>query len=297
MKVFVKENDIPCSLEEFLQKKFKFSKRLIRKLKSIQGCLQVNGEAARSIDLLEAGDHVCIRFPKENRSEDIIPDNKPLTIIYEDDDILILYKDVGVAMSPSVHHPFGTLANRIIHYYNVHKLPYTVHFVTRLDRDTSGLVLVAKHRYVHALFNQALEKNEVTRIYEAIVCGKLERRSGIIDQPIARKYGSIIQRTIDVSGQNARTQYFVQQYFAGYSHVSVQLETGRTHQIRVHFSYIGHPLVGDTLYGGEVAEMDKQALHCTEMKFIHPLSQELLTFQSPLRDEIAQFIQMHTKNK
>lgn len=293
MKIFVTENDVPCSLEEFLQSKVNFSKRLIRTLKSTQGCLQINGEAARVIDSLFVGDEVYVQFPRENRSEYMIPENRPLDIVYEDEGILILYKEEGIVMSPSIQHPSGTLANRIIHYYNVHKLPYTVHFVTRLDRDTSGLVIVAKHRHMHAVLNKALEKNEITRTYEAVVSGNLKEPIGIINKPIMRKPGSIMERIVDVSGQDARTHYKVLQDLEGYSHISAQLKTGRTHQIRVHFAYIGHPLVGDTLYGSEFHELDKQALHCSAIEFMHPVTDELLTFQSSVRDDMARFIRKH----
>lgn len=293
MNVIVTERDVPCSLEDFLKFNLQFSKRFIRKLKTTEGCLHVNGASARVIDPLSVGDEVCIEFPSENRSKHIIPENIPLSIVYEDNDLLILDKEEGVTMSPSPQHPSGTLANRIVHYYNLHKLPYTVHFVTRLDRDTSGLVIVAKHRHMHALLNKALENNEIIRTYKAIVYGKLKEPIGIIDKPIAQKPGSMIERIVDVSGQHARTHYTVHQCLVGFSYISVQLETGRTHQIRVHFSHIGHPLVGDTLYGGEIGEMNKQALHCSTIKFIHPQTQESLTFQSPVRKEMSQFIQQH----
>lgn len=293
MKVLVTKRDVPCSLEVFLQCKLKFSKRFIRKLKGVQGCLQINGKAARVIDSLAVGDEVYVQFPNEDRSEQMVPENTPLTIVYEDEDLLILNKEEGIAMSPSLQHSSGTLANRIIHYYNLHKLTYTVHFVTRLDRDTSGLVIVAKHRHIHALLSKALENNEIIRTYEAIVTGNPKEPRGIINEPIARNPNSMIERMVDESGQEARTHYTVLKHLTGYSHISARLETGRTHQIRVHFAHIGNPLVGDTLYGGEINGMNEQALHCSMIEFTHPHTHEVLTFQSPLRNEMFQFIRNH----
>src|SRR5699024_1685217 len=194
----------------------------------------------------------------EERSAYLAPEDISLSIIYEDDDLLILNKETGLAMSPSANHSAGTLANGIIYYYDVCNLPYTVHFVTRLDRDTSGIVVVAKHRYMHARLHSQLQKGQLKRSYEAIVQGKMTDTSGTIDEPIARKNDSIVQRIVHASGQKAITHYDVLESYELFSHVSVELVTGRTHQIRVHFSHMGHPLVGDSLYGGSTEDIQHQ---------------------------------------
>lgn len=291
----MEHKDVPCTLEELLESKWHFSKRLIRKIKTSGDAVTVNNKQVQLIESLTKGDIVQVKFPKEDRGVLMTAEYIPLAIIYEDDDLLIINKQTGIAMSPSTNHSSGTLANGIIYYYDVCDLPYTVHFVTRLDRDTSGIVIVAKHRYMHARLQTDFKKGNIIRLYDAIVGGRLNHSQGTICEPIARKPGSMIERVVDSLGKTAITHYDVIHQTEAYSHVSIQLETGRTHQIRVHFSHIGYPLIGDSLYGGDIKDMKQQALHCSCVSFTHPQTKEKITFQAPLRKELNTFLATHKK--
>jgi 23S rRNA pseudouridine1911/1915/1917 synthase len=178
------------------------------------------------------------------------------------------------------------LANALIGYYEQIGINATAHIVTRLDRDTSGLVLIAKHRHVHHLFSQQQRKGGVKRIYEAFVAGTFSEDSGTIIEPIARKKDSIIEREVHPDGQYACTNFKVLNSNKLFTHLQLQLETGRTHQIRVHLSYLGHPLLGDDLYGGPTNLIKRQALHCREVSFYHPFFEREYQFVSPLPNDM-----------
>lgn len=289
MKQTVQASDLPCTLGQFIQTTWKFSNRLVRHLKAHEGSLQVNDQHRTVRYKLREGDAVHINFPPEVRGDSLLAEQMSLEIVYEDDHVLIVNKRAGIPVSTSANHPSGTLANGIIYYYEQQQLPYTVHFVTRLDRETSGLVFIAKHRYMHALCNDMLQKNDIRRSYEAIVVGVLPDDAGTIDFPIGRKDGSIIERTVDRSkGKRAMTHYRVCKRTATHSHVQIQLETGRTHQIRVHFSALGYPLLGDTLYGEKTFALGRQALHCSHVSFIHPFLKKTVSVTAPLPDDMQQ---------
>lgn len=235
-------------------------------------------------------DVITITFPPEKKGSYMNPENKGLSIVYEDEDIIIINKPPGLVTMPSRLHPSGTLANRVLGYYQRKSIPYTVHVVTRLDRDTSGLILIAKHRYSHSLLASDQNKGKLIRRYKAIVEGDVEQREGIIDAPIRRKPGSIIERQVSETGQRAITHYKVEKEGAGHSLLAVELLTGRTHQIRVHFSSIHHPLAGDDLYGGSKKVIDRQALHCYEISFQHPLTKEPILIQLDMPQDMSSII-------
>ncbi len=201
------------------------------------------------------------------KSADMAAEPIPLSIVYEDDYVIVLDKPPHMSTIPSREHPNGTIANALLFHYEKQQLQTTVHIVTRLDRDTSGLVLVAKHRHVHHLLSEQQKQGKVKRRYEAVCHGYVTPLVRTIDAPIGRKGDSIIERQVRPDGQRAVTHYEVLQQKNEMTHVSIRLETGRTHQIRVHFSHIGHPLVGDDLYGGSRARIDRQALHSCELTF------------------------------
>lgn len=280
-----KENE-GCLLREYLRSTGNISRRMLTDIKYNGGKLVVNDQEVTVRYRLEVGDQVEVIFPPEQRSQLLFPRAIPFTIVFEDEDILVINKPPCLATVPSVYHPDGALANGIIHHYNQQEIPYTVHVVTRLDRDTSGLLLVAKHRYSHSILFQQQQDNKVKRRYQAIVSGHLLKGEGTISAAIDREPGSIIERKVAEKGQRAITHYKVMAEGKNVSLVEMRLETGRTHQIRVHFSSIDHPLIGDSLYGGDTSFLTRQALHCTYLSFDHPVTQERMTYELPIAEDM-----------
>ncbi|MEB3749214.1 RluA family pseudouridine synthase [Geobacillus icigianus] len=276
-------------LRQFLQENH-ISRTALTDIKFHGGALLVNGQPVTVRHVLRAGERLSVVFPPERTSDWMEPEAMPLDIVYEDDYVLVVNKPPGLATIPSRHHPGGTLANGILHYYRQQQLESTVHVVTRLDRDTSGLVLVAKHRHVHHLLSALQQKGQVTRTYEAICHGVIIEEEGTIDAPIGRRSDSIIAREVREDGKRAVTHFRVLRRLFGYTHVALRLETGRTHQIRVHMAYLGHPLAGDELYGGSREMIGRQALHSRALSFVHPLEGKLYTFAAPLPDDLVRLI-------
>lgn len=283
-------------LRDYLLQVRGLSRRILTSVKFEGGKLLVNGRSVTVRYQLAENDVIEVIFPPERRSELLVPEPIPINIVYEDDDVLVVNKPPYMATIPSNHHPRHTLANGIVHHYNQHKVPYTVHVVTRLDRDTSGLLLVAKHRYSHSILFQNQKEGSVNRSYQAIVSGQLKEKKGILDYPIDRSPNSIIKRMVASTGKRAVTHYQVKEVLEKVSLVEINLETGRTHQIRVHFSFIGHPLIGDSLYDGDSTKLQRQALHCHKLGFHHPLTKQRMEFEIPLAEDLAEVWQQLKKN-
>jgi 23S rRNA pseudouridine1911/1915/1917 synthase len=277
-------------LRDFLRNEQGFSRRILKSLIYDGGKLLVNGREQNLRYALQIGDVVCVEFPNERKGTHMTPEEIPLDILYEDDSVLVINKQAGIATIPSFHHQTGTIANGVLYHYVKHNIPYTVHVVTRLDRDTSGLLLIAKHRYSHSILSAAQKQGKVKRKYYAIVEGNPAPRKGVIRANIGRKAESIIEREVREDGQHAVTHYQVKENNLNHALVAVQLETGRTHQIRVHFSFIGHPLAGDDLYGGSKGLITRQALHCFELGFEHPQTKEWMTFSVPLAKDMKKIL-------
>ncbi|AMX83247.1 RNA pseudouridine synthase [Geobacillus subterraneus] len=276
-------------LRQFLQENG-ISRTALTDIKFHGGALYVDGRPVTVRHVLRAGEMLTVAFPPERASDWMAPEAMPLHIVYEDDYVLVVNKPAGLATIPSRHHPGGTLANGLLHHYRQQQLDSTVHIVTRLDRDTSGLVLVAKHRHVHHLLSALQQEGKVTRTYEAICHGVIAEDEGTIDAPIGRQNDSIIAREVREDGKRAITHFRVLERLSGYTYVSLRLGTGRTHQIRVHLAYLGHPLAGDELYGGRREMISRQALHSRQLSFFHPFAQRLYTFAAPLPDDMARLI-------
>lgn len=286
MKWTILETDNGMMLRDYLIHTLQFSSRLVKKVKSTEGRILINGEPKTVRYLLKTGDTLEVHFPQEKRSASVLAENIPLDIVYEDEHILVVNKNAKMPTIPSKLHPNGTLANGILFYYDEQNIPFTVHVVTRLDKDTSGLVLIAKHQYAHSVLSDLQRVNEIERTYIAIVHGRLQKKEGTIDLPIARNPHSIIERIVSHSGKKAVTHYKVLEEVEEYSVVQIRLETGRTHQIRVHFSHIGHPLVGDDLYGGKLEQIKRQALHCASIRFVHPFTKKEMVFSSKMPEDM-----------
>ncbi|WP_010093581.1 RluA family pseudouridine synthase [Ornithinibacillus scapharcae] len=277
-------------LRDYLRNTQGFSRRILKSLVYDGGTLLVNNEKADLRYILKTDDIVTLEFPSEVKGNHMHAEPIPLNIVYEDESVLVINKQAGVATIPSMNHQTGTIANGVLYHYETHNIPYTVHVVTRLDRDTSGLLLIAKHRYSHSLLSSIQKNGGVKRKYFAVVDGVPTPIQGTINANIGRKEGSIIERIVREDGQQAITHYEVKQDNRWYALIAVQLETGRTHQIRVHFSHIGHPLLGDDLYGGSKNLIERQALHCYFLSFEHPMTKEIMSFQVDLPEDMKKIL-------
>jgi len=277
----IKAADEGKVLREFLREQ-QISKAALTDIKFNGGSIEVNGKEENVRYVLTRGDEVMVTFPEETQSESMMKEDIPLDIVYEDEHCLVIQKPPYQSTIPSREHPTGSIANGLLHYYEQKGYKLTVHIVTRLDRDTSGLLLVAKHRFSHSLFSKEQQKKAVKRKYMAVVHGVMKEDQGTINAPIARKEDSIIERVVHPEGQTAVTHFNVLKRFSDRTLVELTLETGRTHQIRVHMAHLGHPLCGDTLYGGQRDQIDRQALHSYSLNFYHPMLHETLSFTSEL---------------
>jgi 23S rRNA pseudouridine1911/1915/1917 synthase len=280
------------TIKEYL-KEHEVSKASLTDIKFNGGKILVNEQEMNVRYKLKMNDILKVIFPKEVASEGLVKEFIPLEIVYEDEAVLVINKSPFMNTIPSREHPTGSLANALLGYYDQIGLTAATHIVTRLDRNTSGLVLIAKHRHVHHLLSVQQKSGLVKRTYVALVHGEFSSDFGTVEEPIGRKLDSIIEREVTNTGQYACTHFQVLQRFLEYSYIQLQLETGRTHQIRVHMSYLGHPLLGDDLYGGNLDFINRQALHCREISFIHPFRKEVLTITVPVASDIGKII----KNK
>lgn len=278
--------DEHVKVKTFLKKQ-EVSKGLLAKIKFQGGDIQVNDVTQNATYLLNIGDKVMIDIPAEKGFESLTAVWRDLKIVYEDDHFLVLDKPSGVASIPSVNHS-NTMANFVKAYYI--KQGYEnqqVHIVTRLDRDTSGLMLFAKHGYAHARLDRQLQQKKIEKRYFALVKGEgILQPEGEIIAPIARDEDSIITRQVAQGGKFAHTSYRLVQSFGLVHLVDIRLHTGRTHQIRVHFSHIGFPLLGDDLYGGSLQEgILRQALHCHSLTFYNAFLKKEVRLDSPLPED------------
>lgn len=271
--------ETPILLRAFLQEQW-YSKKMISAIKQ-KGALLVNQQPVTVRKELMEGDVLEVVLPDETPSENLIGYHAPLDVLYEDQYYLAVSKPAQQNCAPSREHPHESLIEQALAYLNPNETKSVIvpHIVTRLDRNTSGIVLFSKHgHFHHRMSDVAMEK-----IYQCICFGELSGQGEII-APIARTSDSIIERQVSETGKYAKTSYQTLATNHRYSLSRVQLHTGRTHQIRVHFQFIGHPLVGDSLYRGAHDSVQGQALVCTDLKFIHPVTQQ----QVVLKDEVRQ---------
>ena len=290
LKYIVKENKYQ-SINQILKQKFKISARLQHKLITSKQIF-LNGNQADSRIAPQINDAITVNLDFNEESENIIPTPIPLNIIYEDEALLILDKPAGIAVHPSISHYTDSLANGVKYYFDTIGLKRKIRPVNRLDLNTSGLIVFAKNEYVQECLIQQMQTNEFKKEYLAIVHGIFENVQGTINLPIARKENSIIERCISENGQEAITHYEVLKTSNDLSLVHCILQTGRTHQIRAHMSAIGHPLVGDPLYGPNFSDsITRQALHSYKISFIHPISHQIVSFTSELPDDIKSSIE------
>ena len=233
------------------------------------------------------------RRPEEPAPIDAVPQDIPLDVVYEDDDVIVVNKPSGLVVHPAPGHPDGTLVNALLYHCGDSLSgvggalrPGIVH---RIDRDTSGLIIAAKNDYAHQFLSAQLADHTLARTYECIVVGNLREDSGTVDAPIARDSRDRKRMAVVPGGRRAVTHWEVIARYPGYTHVRCRLETGRTHQIRVHMAYLGHPILGDTVYGAKkaVPGLTGQCLHAVGLQFIHPRTKDLVSLTCPLPEEFT----------
>lgn len=256
----------------------------------------VNGKPTKPNYKVKESDEISLTFEEEKEVE-IVAENIPLDIVYEDSDVIVVNKPKGMVVHPAVGHYTGTLVNALMYHcgdslsgINGEKRPGIVH---RIDKDTSGLLMIAKNDKAHALLSEQLAKHTITRKYIAIVHNGFKEDSGTVDQPIGRNPKDRMKMAITHKhSRNAVTHYRVLERLKSFTLIEAQLETGRTHQIRVHMTFIGHPLLGDTVYGvkKQPFKTDGQALHAKTLGFIHPSSGEYIEFHSEVPESFQKIL-------
>lgn len=267
-------------LREFLRGEKNISRKLLAEVKYEGGGLFINDEPAKVTAVIKAGDIVTVVLPAEAPSDNIVPVPFELKKIYEDYHLLVVDKPAYLPVLPMSDRFKPSLSGAVLHKYSKEGWPATVHIVTRLDRDTSGVMLIAKHRYAHSQLFAAQQRGEIKRTYAAMVEGSFPWLAASVHAGIGRKEGSIIEREVSRYGQRAVTHIKRLQKNEKHTHLDISLETGRTHQIRVHMSWLGYPLCGDSLYGQKGELHLRQALHAKEISFPHPIDGQTILCSS-----------------
>lgn len=277
-------------IEQYLRRRGYSYQNLVR-LKKMRESILLNGAWTYMRTAMKDGDILTVHIQEPESSPNIPPVKLPLDIVYEDEDIVVVNKPAGMPVHPSLNNYENSLANGLMYYYQEQGKPFIFRCTNRLDRDTSGLTVVAKHMVSSSILSSMGMRHEITREYLAIVRGALKPSEGTIDAPIGRTGSSLIERKIDFeNGERAVTHYRVVEEQNGHSLVSLILETGRTHQIRVHMKYIGHPLVGDYLYNPDMEYIDRQALHSHRLSFTHPVTGEKMEFTAPALTDMRKIL-------
>ncbi len=291
----INEDDDGSTIGSFLKRRG-YSHRLISSLKHQEDGITVSEETAFTNRIIHAGEILHIKLPAEKDDSWITPQEMPLNIVYEDDDLLVINKDAGIMVHPSNLRTDGTLANGLRWYFNQKGMPFTFRVVNRLDQDTSGLLIVACHTLSAGILDEAIAQHRIHRVYLSAASGDMRdvfpSGEGIIDAPIATVPGQSLLRQVDFEhGDRAVTHVRILRYNPqqDITLCAVTLETGRTHQIRVHFRYIGHPLPGDYLYNPDYRLIGRQSLHAFRLSFTHPITGEDLSFTAPVPDDMAVF--------
>ncbi|MCI5498704.1 MAG: RluA family pseudouridine synthase [Clostridiales bacterium] len=276
------------TLQTLLRRELALSAAGVRRAKGLEDGILLDGQPAFTSAVARLGQTLTVAVGDPQGSPQIAPVPGPLDIRYEDEDLLVVNKAGGVPVHPSQGHHGDTLANFLMAHYARQGLVAAFHPVNRLDRGTSGLMAVAKHAYAHELLQGQLQKGELRRTYLAVCEGIPQPQQGTVDQPIGRLPGSVLQRQVSPDGAPARTHYAVLETGRGRSLVRLKLDTGRTHQIRVHMAFLGCPLAGDFLYGGELPELPQRfALHSASIRLYQPVTGNEIALASPLPETLA----------
>ncbi|MCH1983739.1 RluA family pseudouridine synthase [Ruminococcus sp. OA3] len=284
--------DAGMSVGEYLQSRG-YSRHIIIRLKQTPLGIHIDGRKVLTSHRLSTGEILTVQIIEEYSSEKIPPSDLPLSVVYEDDDLIILNKPADMPVHPSSGNYENTLANAVAYYYQCQNLPFVFRCMNRLDRDTTGLLILAKNMLSAAILSRQMKERGISRTYLALVRGNPEPDSGTINAPIARVPDSVLERCVSGDGAAAVTHYHVCRQLLSSALVELHLETGRTHQIRVHMKHIGHPLLGDFLYNPQDTSLPRQALHSHTLQFIHPITGRELLFHAPLPRDMQEYIRLH----
>ena len=286
-------------IDSFLRK-HGYSMQNLTLLKKMPESILKNGEWSYMQTTLQAGDILTVRIQEETSSPNIPAVNLPIDIVYEDEDIIVINKAAGMPIHPSLNNYRNSLANALMWYYEQQNKPFIFRCTNRLDRDTSGLIIAAKNDMAHLSLSEQLQDHSLARTYEAIVVGSFRAETGTVDAPIARHRTDRKRMAVAADGRRAVTHWKVLERYSGYTHIQCNLETGRTHQIRVHMAYIGHPVLGDPVYGGKRKEtfgLTGQCLHARKLAFQHPRTGERMEVECPLPDYFQEVLRKLSMRK
>lgn len=296
MEITITPKDEGRTIKEYLQNTLCLSNSLITILKKTAKGITVNGSHQTVRYTLRTGDLLTIKDEDQSYSSNIVPIQMPLNILYEDEYLIAINKDPGIPTHPSHDHYQDSLANGLMKYFSDKKIPFVFRACNRLDKNTSGVTLIAKNRFAAAAISAQIKEHRIHKTYLAILDG-IPPGNGIIEKPIKRLQESVIQRVVcneqDTGALYAQTQYTVLASGCGHTFVRAVPITGRTHQLRVHFASIGCPICGDFLYGEETTDISRQALHAYQLTFKHPISNTPLTLTAPLPADIKKLVQIY----
>ncbi len=275
-------------ISQILKSCLKLSRGEMRRIKRSAG-LMVNGQTVRLDSLVKEGDLIRVNL-QDNDEQPVIPQDMPLDILFEDEHILVVNKPSNMLVHPLSYHVLNTLANGVIYHWQLQGHNSKFRSVSRLDKDTSGIILIAKSSYICHQLSEQMKNSMCRREYLAVVHNRITMDSGIIDFPIGRLCDGSLIFGVTSQGKEAITHFTVIQRFSCGSLVKLRLETGRTHQIRVHMRHLGHPLMGDDLYGGSLDLIHRQALHSWRLEFNHPVTKEHMQLEAPLPADMTSLI-------
>ena len=292
----IEENSANARIDKYISENAEnMTRSAVQKLIA-EGCVTVNGKIPDKNLKIKTGDEITVNMPEPEICE-ALPENIPLDIVYEDNDLLVVNKPRGMVVHPATGNYTGTLVNALMYHcgdrlssINGIIRPGIVH---RIDKDTSGLLIVAKNDFAHNILAEQIKEHSFTRKYQAVVVGNVKDDTGTINAPIGRHQTDRKKMAVTLkNSRNAVTHYKVIARYNGYTHVELTLETGRTHQIRVHMAYIGHPVAGDPVYSGKkyLTKLNGQCLHAYYISFTHPRTNEILAFSAPLPDYFTGFL-------
>ena len=292
----IEENSANARIDKYISENAaNMTRSAVQKLIA-EGCVTVNGKIPDKNLKIKTGDEITVNMPEPEICE-ALPENIPLDIVYEDDDLLVVNKPRGMVVHPATGNYTGTLVNALMYHcgdrlssINGIIRPGIVH---RIDKDTSGLLIVAKNDFAHNILAEQIKEHSFTRKYQAVVIGNVKDDTGTVNAPIGRHQTDRKKMAVTLkNARNAVTHYKVIARYNGYTHVELTLETGRTHQIRVHMAYIGHPVAGDPVYSGKkyLTKLNGQCLHAYYISFTHPRTNEILAFSAPLPEYFTDFL-------